>query len=329
MLLMAPLGAQIQMPNPKEISGVALPAADVPVGTVSVRVVRGNFDHNLPNQPVEFTIDGKTRVEHTNADGRALVSNLKSGVHVRAVAVVAGERLESQEATIASSGIKIVLVATDPDTVKREAEDQRLAAGPAVKGMVVMGPESRIVAEFADDRLNVFCILDILNSSRTPVDIGGPVVVDLPRAARGAALMEGSSKQATVSGPRVTVTGPFAPGSTSVQVGYEMPFDGGTASLEHKWSVPLQQLTVLVPQTGGLSVRSPQVATTQEVRDQGAPVILMTGGAIPAGQPVVVEISGLPHHPIWPRYLALTLAGVLMSMGIWAAVFPKPRRRAA
>jgi hypothetical protein len=308
---------------------VALPAADVPVGTVSVRVVRGGFANNIAGQPVEFTIDGKKRVETTSADGRALVADLKPGAHVRAVAVVAGERLESQEATIAGSGIKIVLVATDPDAAKREAEDQRLAAGPAVKGMVVLGPESRIVAEFADDRLNVFCVIDILNSSRTPVDIGGPVVVDLPRAARGAALMEGSSKQATVSGPRVTVTGPFAPGSTPVQVGYEMPFDGGTVQIEHKWSVPLQQLTVLVPQTGGLSVRSPQIASTQEVRDQGTPVILLTGGAIPAGQPVVVEISGLPHHPIWPRYLALTLAGIVMSIGIWAAVVPGSRRRAA
>ena len=50
----------------------------------------------------------------------------------------------------------------------------------------------------------------------TPVDIGGPLILDLPREARGASLLEGSSPQATVNGARVTVTGPFAPGMTTV-----------------------------------------------------------------------------------------------------------------
>jgi hypothetical protein len=114
-----------------------------------------------------------------------------------------------------------------------------------------------------------------------------------------------------------------------VQVAYELPFSGGTARLDQTWPALLQQTTVLVPQTGGLTVRSAQLASVKEVQDQGQTLILGAGGALQAGQTLVLEISGLPHHAVWPRYTALTLAGVVMAMGIWAAVFVKPRRRAS
>ena len=56
------------------------------------------------------------------------------------------------------------------------------------------------------------------------MDIGGPLVIDLPRGAAGASPLEGSSTQATVGGLAITVTGPFASGITSLQVGFQMPF---------------------------------------------------------------------------------------------------------
>jgi hypothetical protein len=319
--------AQVQMPNPQEISGVPLPTSDEPVGTVSVRVIRGDFSHNLANQPVEFTIDGRTRTVRTDENGRAAVSGLKAGSQVRAVAVVDGERLESQDITIGGSGIRVVLVATDPEAAKRAAEAARLAAGPAVKGMVVFGPESRVVAEMHEDQLNIFYVLDILNTARTPVDIGGPLQMKLPTEARGASVLEGSAKQATVSGAYLTVSGPFAPGSTTVQVGYELPYSGGTAQVTQTWPAPLQQVTVLVAQSGGLDLQSPEITAKQQLTDQGQPLIFGSGPALPAGKPLTLEISGLPHHALWPRYAALGVASSVMALGIWAAVFPAPRRR--
>ena len=79
--------------------------------------------------------------------------------------------------------------------------------------------------EFRDDALQVFYVLDILNNARTRVDIGGPLIIDLPTGAGGASVLEGSSPTATVSGDRLTVTGPFAPGITSVQVGFQLRHD--------------------------------------------------------------------------------------------------------
>jgi hypothetical protein len=50
--------------------------------------------------------------------------------------------------------------------------------------------------------------------------------------------------------------------------------------------------------------------------------------AMPQGQSLSLDITGLPFHPRWPRYTALTAAGVIVSWGLWAAFVPT-RRRAA
>jgi hypothetical protein len=198
-----------------------------------------------------------------------------------------------------------------------------------VRGLVVFGPETRMIAEMSNDRLNIFYVLQILNTARTPVDPGGPVLFDLPRDARGLTLLEESSKQATVKGHRVIVTGPFAPGPTMVHVAYEQPYSRDTARIVQSWPANLPNLNVLVLQIGGLDVRSPQIASKREVSDQNQRLIVASGPAIPAGQSMVLEITGLPHHALWPRYVALGLSTVIVGAGLWAAVFPAPRRRAA
>jgi hypothetical protein len=322
------VAAQIDMPDPKTIAGVPLPATDLPAGTISVRVIRGSFEKNIPDTTVEFSVDGKRRTVKTDASGRAQVAGLARGARVRAAAVVDGVRLESQDVVVAESGVRFVLVATDPELEKRAEEDRRLAASAPVPGLVVFGPETRMIAEMSNDRLNIFYVLQILNTARTPVDPGGPVLFDLPRDARGVTLLEESSKQATVKGHRVIVTGPFAPGPTMVHVAYEQPYGRDTARIVQPWPANLQTLNVLVLQIGGLDVRSPQIASKREVSDQNQRLIVASGPAIPAGQSMVLEITGLPHHALWPRYIALGLATVIVGAGLWAAVLPA-RRRAA
>jgi hypothetical protein len=318
--------AQTQMPDPKAMSGSVLAVSDIPAGTVTARVIRGGFDQNIAGQIVEFTIDGVTRRATTDAQGRATVSGLKPGAKLRAVAVVAGERLESQQAVIGTSGLRIILVATDPAAEARKKEDLALAAAPPVKGMVVLGADSRIVAQFSDDRLHLFYFLDVVNGARTPVDIGGPLVLELPRSARGAAIMDGSTKQATASGSHVIVTGPFAPGITPVQVAYQLPHSGPSVRLEQRWPAALQATTVIVTKVWNMDAMSPQFQSKENRTQDGQAFILGLGPAIAAGQSLVVDITGLPHQPRWPRFLALSLAGVILAVGTWAAVFVPARR---
>jgi len=319
--------AQVQMPTAKEMSGRVLPVPDVPVGTVTVRVMRG--DKNIVGHVADLLVDGKRRTATTGADGRASFSGLAKGAKIKAVATVDGERLESQDATIVESGLRIVLVATDPEQVKREEEDRRLAAGPAAAGTVVLGPESRVIAEMSGDRLSIYYLLQIVNSARTPVDIGGPLIFELPREARGSTVLEESTPTATANGPRITVLGPFAPGVTPVQAAYELPYSGPTARLTQTWPAALQQLTVMVQQIGGLSIASSQFTATRDINDQGQALILGTGPGLAAGQALTLEISGLPHRPEWPRNLALALVGAIIAAGLLGAYGGARRTRTA
>ena len=77
----------------RQAAGVPLPAAELPAGTVSVRVVRESFANNIANQAVVFVINGAERTVVTDNSGRAQVENLPAGTRVRASAIVAGERL--------------------------------------------------------------------------------------------------------------------------------------------------------------------------------------------------------------------------------------------
>lgn len=326
--LPAAAAAQIQMPDPKQIAGVPLPADDLPAGTISVRVIRGSFEKNIPDATVQFTVDGKVRTATTDASGRAQIAGLARGARVRAATVIDGARLESQEVVVAGSGIRFILVAADPELEKRAEDDRRLASSPAVPGLVVFGPETRMIVEMSDDKLNVFYVLQILNTARTPVDPGGPLILDLPRDARGVTLLQESSKQATTKGHRIIVTGPFAPGATMVHAAYEQPYSRDTARIVQTWPVSLPNLNLIVLQVGGLDVRSAQIAQKREVTDQGQRLIVANGPSIPAGQALDLEISGLPHHPVWPRYVALSLATLIVAAGLWAAATPTTRRAA-
>jgi hypothetical protein len=57
---------------------------------------------------------------------------------------------------------------------------------------------------------------------------------------------------------------------------------------------------------------------------------MASGQTLPAGQPVQIELSGLPHHPSWPRLLALAAAIVILVYGAWlAAIGPDQKLLAA
>ena len=92
------LRAQFQMPDPKEMSGIPRPVTDLPNGSVSVRLIRGQLSNNLTNHPVELHAGSKVTTVKTDENGRAQFDALAPGTAVKAVAVVDGERLDSKRA---------------------------------------------------------------------------------------------------------------------------------------------------------------------------------------------------------------------------------------
>ena len=315
---MATAGAQ--MPDPKQMAGIPLPVADLAPGTVTVRVVRASMANVISGQLVELT-GGPSRLSaKTNDAGRAEFTGLAPGARVKASATVNGERLESQEFVVPSAGgTRVALVATDPEMQKRGEEDRRLAQGPAQAGMVVLGERSRFVFEMGDEALNVFALLEIVNSARVPVQPPQHLVFDLPETAQGPGILEGSTPQAVVAGKRVTITGPFPPGSTLAQFGYSLPIRGASLTVEQRLPVALNQVSVMAQKVGGMELHSAQIAEHRDMPLQGETFIVAKGPAVAAGQTVAFTFTGLPHQAVWPRNLALALAVVILAAGAWGS----------
>jgi len=314
--------AQIAMPDPSLIHGKAIPAPELPNGTVTVRVVREAIGNNITEQEVRVTVGGAVRTARTDEQGRAEFANLPSGAEARADTTVNGEQLVSDPFSVpASGGLRVILVAGLKEAAARaEKEAAAAAVAPAVRGSVVFGPNSRVLMEFRDDALQVFYVLDILNNARSRVDIGGPLILDLPTGAAGATILEGSSPSATVSGDRVTVTGPFAAGNTSVQVGFQLRHDRAAITVQQTWPAAVEQLTVALEKVGAVSISSPQFSTVGEVRSEtGVPFLLASGPALAAGATLNMQLTNLPIQSATPRYVALALAVTIIGVGAWFA----------
>ena len=313
-----------QMPDPRQMSGVPLPTGDLPVGTITVRLIRGSLSNPLPGQQVEITGDAQASGT-TNESGRAEFPNLRPGAMIRAVAVIGGEKLESQQFQVPSAGgIRVMLVATDPETEKRAEQDRQLARGPAQRGTVVLGDQSRFVFELGDEALNVFNIVQILNTARVPVEPMTPVSFELPAAAEQAALLEGSSPLAAVAKGRVDVRGPFPPGMTLVQFAYTIPIDGGDLTVRQVVPVQLAQLTVVAQKVDDMRLVSSQLAQQRDMESEGRIYILGQGPAVSAGGALEFRFSGLPHASKWPRNVALALAILILGGGAWLSVRGRP-----
>jgi hypothetical protein len=320
-LVMSASAVSAQMPDPKQMSGIPRPVGDLPVGTVTVRLIRGGFTNPLPGQTVELTGAGMAaKTAKSDESGRAQFDGLNPGTRVKASATIDGERLESQEFDVPSAGgIRLMLVATDAETEKRAEEDRRLAQSAAVPGSVVLGQDSRFVIEVGDEGLNVFNILQITNTARTPVQTAAPLVFELPEGATGAAVLEGSAPNAVSTKGRITVSGPFQPGNTIVQFAYSLPFRSDTLTVRQKLPAQMMQLTILAQKVGNMHLSSPQMNQHREMSAEGQSYILGRGPAVNAGDTVAFTLSGLPHEAVWPRNLALALAVVVLAAGAFAA----------
>ena len=171
-----PVAAQ-QMPDASLIHGRAIPAPELATGTVTVRVVRESIGNNVPNQSVKVTAGGATRTAATDDLGRAEFKGLPPGQDARAEATVDGEAMQSEPFMVPTSGgLRVILVAGIAKAAERRAaEAAENAAAPAVQGAVAFGGNSRVLMQFTDDLLQIYYVLEIVNSARTPVDIGGPL----------------------------------------------------------------------------------------------------------------------------------------------------------
>ena len=322
-LFSQPLHAQINMPDPSMIAGKALPAPELPNGTISVRVVREALGNNIVGQDVTVRAGGVTRSGKTDEQGRAQVAGFPGGTQGTAEATVDGERLVSDPFQVPESGgLRIILISGLKEAAERRAKEQAAeAAAPPVKGTVVIGGDSRVMMEFRDDELTVFYFLEIINNARNRVDIGKPFVVDLPEDATTSTLLQGSSPTASVRGQQLLVAGPFASGTTHVQVAFGLPHESPNLTLTQKFPAPMEQVLAMVQKVGSLQMSSPHFTETDEATaGNGTPFILGGGQRLEADTPLTIHLSNLPVAPAWPRQLALGLGVLIVVLGLFIGV---------
>ncbi len=313
------------MPDMKQMSGIPRPVTDLPDRAISVRVIRGDLSNNITNQPVQLRVGSKTLTEKTDASGRAEFKDLTAGEPVTASTDVDGEHLESQPFPVPErGGVRLMLVATDKSKGPATEPDAK-----PVSGEVVITNESRIVMQPTEEAIDVYYLLDVSNTARVPVNPTRMFAFDLPQGAQGATIMEGSSPLATLQKNRLAIPGPFPPGHTFVQVAYELPSTDGTAAIAQAFPANIEQFGVVVKKVGDTAFTSPQVQNQKEMPADGEMYIAGSGGAVAAGAPVRLNVTGIPHHSAAPRWIALALAIGIIAMGAWGATSPEDDRAAA
>ena len=316
---LAALGAVVSaQPDPRRMSGIPLPDPQLPAGTITVRVIRGQVSNNVPDHPVELREGDTVVTVRTDAEGRATFLTLNPGSTVTAATDLDGVRIESQPFPVPGrGGIRLLLVGST-----RDAAGADVVAQP---GQVSFGAESRIAVELGDESLTVFYYLDIVNLADVPVEPDRPITLTVPAGAQGTAVLPGSSPGTRVAGPIVTVSGPFPSGMTPLRVAYVLAYSGDGAAITQILPAYLDGLLVIVEKWGAMDVSSDQIARRADMNPEGAgdvTYIFGTGPPVPAGVPVMFEITGLPHHSQVPGWLAHGLAVVILGAGVRGAAAP-------
>ena len=318
--------AAFAQPDPRQMSGIPLPDPQLPTGTITVRVIRGQLANNVSDHPVELRQGDNVVTVDTDADGRAQFLTLNAGATVVAATELDGVFIDSQPFAVpAQGGIRLMLVGAG------DVSDS--PAIPAESGTVSFGADSRIVVELGEETLSVFYLFDIVNSRGVPVETETAMMLELPTGAISTTVLRESSPQTRSEGRRVTLAGPFAPGTTPLRIAYVMPYSGDGVTITQPLPVDLEALLLIIEKRGTMEVASQQIARRADMNPDGpesGTYIFAAGPPIVAGHSLSFEVSGLPHHSRLPGLLALAAAFIILTVGVWAgAVTPDMEADAA
>ena len=304
-------------PDPRQMSGIPLPDAQLQDGTISVRVIRGRLSNNVPDHPVELRQGDVVETATTDAEGRATFLTLNAGQQVRAATELDGERIESQSFAVPGrGGVRLMLVGVDPGSPPVDAPP----------GLVTFGGESFIQVELIEEAVEVYYLLELVNPAQVAVAPSVPIAFDLPSGAQGETVLQGSSPRTRVDGARVELGGPFEPGVTRLRVAYILPYTGESLVIEQSFPIDLEAVLLSVEQRGEVDFVSSQVARRMDVPSEtpgGTDHVLGAGPRVGVDEALTVELTGLPHRSTLPSTVTLVLALTILGIGGWGAMRPE------
>ena len=316
------------MPDPKQMSGVPLPVDDMTAGSVSVRVIRGSLDEppagSAGGPPGRRHADGHDQRRRTSG-----VHGLTPGTRVKA-SPWSTASVSSRRSSRCRGGRRSRHARGDRSRIEKHVgEDRPLAQAPAQPGTVVLGDQTRFVFEMGDDGLTGFYLLHILNTARTPVQ-AADVVVDLPD---GGGQRHDAGRVVAARRPsparRVTVTGPFAPGVTQVQIAFTLPYSGGTLTVDQNVAAAAHPGYACSRRRSGDA--ADVAADAAASRHAGGRPHLYRSGRGPRSRPVRRCRSRSADCRTDPRGHATSRwrwRWPILGLGIWASVRPGPPRAA-
>ena len=148
LLLAAP--ARAQMPDLRTMSGRPLPVADLPVGTVVLRVVRGNLEQRRSSGWRSPPPPGRSRAKRAPARARpertagSPSRGCPSGGEFEATVMVDGERLDTRFVLPRAGGTRVMLIAgLGPPGAEAATEGAPGAAGAPERPSVPHGHAHR------------------------------------------------------------------------------------------------------------------------------------------------------------------------------------------
>jgi len=190
-------------------------------------------------------------------------------------------------------------------------------AAPAVPGTVILGTQWRTILDFANEKLEVFHIFEFVNATAGPVSVPEPLKVAMPPDAEQVTLLEGSTPQARVFERQLVVAGPFASGRTVAQVAYRLPITGARREIALTLPIASMATNVILRRLGETRLVAPALPQSREADAEGKKYLTGTGPGLKAGETLTFVVDGLPYHSRWPRYTALTVAGLIVAGGLW------------
>jgi hypothetical protein len=307
-------------------TGTAVPAADLPAGTLEVRP----FDqagHPLPNQLVLLGAalqgsEGKLKITRvtTNAAGLAKITGLATGASIGYAAVVdhRGIRLGTQPFTMPEVG-----------GVRAEIRALERTSDASV---ISIGSGGRIILQMHEEVLQVLEMLPIENHSDKLFDPGvGGVEIPLPKGFVNAEAGEGDRKLEVRKNYGIAVHGAIAPktaANNEITFGFTVPYHGSTHELVQPLPNGLGTTTLITEQVAGISVEGPGVGARQSREVSGRKYWVMPLAALAPGQPLRLVVTGLPSPDNSGRIASGGLALLLVAASVIFGRRPAGTRKA-
>ncbi len=311
LLLAIPASAQPMMIDPSRMSGIPRPDPAQAAGSISVRVIRGDFAHPMAGEEVLLEGPGGTRHEKSDVTGHAVFSELEPGAY-RARVTAFGQTISSQPMELpASPGLRVMLVF--PAEARAEEPPTHDVS------LLTLGSTSHFIFEVKDESVEVVENLVITNSGTAPYDPGpNGLRLPLPADATGLQTAPDAPASLTLEGTSAVWHGLIPPGTTSLTVGFLLPQRDHTVELQQTLPLGLEQVALIADKYPGMSIEGNDLVTSERAMG-GRNFALARGPGVSAGGTIRLRLSGLPHaSPFW-RYAVAATAGLIALGGFFLA----------